>query len=258
MDLENKYGTLEIQRNLLKLLYEFDSFCQKEGIQYSVSSGTLLGAVRHKGFIPWDDDLDVNITRENYNKLKQRITEGSSLQFVDAEDTQLWISRIHLLNGVDAVQDATLDLLILDNAPDDPIKDKIQLYHSLMLQGMLKKRPTINKGSGLLRLCSIASWLVGLPFSSHIKMQWYHNLAQRYNNIETKNKAIWMDQFKALWYRYPRKVVEKTIRLPFENIEVSGWAEYDNYLRIAFGNDYMTPPKESERVPLHTNIQLNK
>ena len=217
MDLENQYGTLEIQRNLLVLLKEFDSFCQQEGIQYSVSSGTLLGAVRHKGFIPWDDDLDVNITRDNYNKLKSCISQRGKLQFVDAEETQLWISRIHLLNGTDAVKDATLDLLILDNAPDNSFKDKMQLFRALLLQGMLKKKPTMDKGSLLMRLCSFVSWLIGLPFSNHTKMRWYHKIAQRYNSRHTKNKAIWMDQYKALWYRYPREIVERTIRLPFEN-----------------------------------------
>ncbi len=255
MDSENKYGTLEIQRNLLVLLKEFDSFCQKEGIQYSVSSGTLLGAIRHKGFIPWDDDLDVNITRENYNKLKQCISKGCKLQFVDAEDTQLWISRIHLLDGDVAIKDATLDLLILDNAPDNHFKDRIQLFKSLLFQGMLKKRPTTSKGSVAMRLCSVASWLCGIPFSNHTVLRWYHKNSQRYNDRLTRNKAIWMDQYKALWFRYPLEVVGRTIRIPFEDIEVSGWAEYDKYLRIAFGDNYMTPPIESERVPMHTSVK---
>lgn len=258
MDLENKYGTLEIQRNLLILLKEFDSFCQKEGIQYSISSGTLLGAIRHKGFIPWDDDLDVNITRDNYNKLRTSLMNNETrLQFVDAENEEFWVSRIRLLDGSDIVQDIKLDLLILDNAPDEPMKDRFLLFCSLMLQGMLKPSPVIDKGSFFLRFCSVVSWLIGVPFSKHRKLCWYHRIAQRYNNKITKNKAIWMDQYKALWYRYPNDVVEKTIRLPFEDTEVDGWAEYDKYLRIIFGENYMTPPVESERVPIHISIKNN-
>ena len=256
MDLENKYGTLAIQKNLLELLKEFDSFCLKNGIRYSVSSGTLLGAVRHKGFIPWDDDLDVMIHRDEYNKFKAKVaSEKSRLQFVDAKDTKLWVSRVHLYDGEKTVNDTTLDLLILDNAPDDKISDRVMLFQALLLQGMLKAKPTLNRGSLIMRMCSLASWFLGLPFSSHTKMRWYHNLAQRHNGKQTKNKALWMDQYKGLWNRYPNEVVDKTSRYKFENIEVSGWTEYDRYLRMAFGDDYMTPPKDSERVPIHTSAK---
>ncbi|HAZ96285.1 LicD family protein [uncultured Treponema sp.] len=58
----------ELHKSLLKILDDFDIFCRENNIEYSLAYGTLLGAVRHKGFIPWDDDLDVMMTRENYNK----------------------------------------------------------------------------------------------------------------------------------------------------------------------------------------------
>jgi len=57
MDTENKYGTLEKQKKLLKLLKVFDSFCEEKGVRYSLAGGSLLGAIRHDGMIPWDDDL---------------------------------------------------------------------------------------------------------------------------------------------------------------------------------------------------------
>ena len=255
MDLENKYGTLEIQRGLLVLLKEFDSFCLKEGIQYSVAGGTMLGTIRHKGFIPWDDDLDVILTRDNYDKLKLCIHSEGRLQFVDAEDTDLWVSRVHLLDGKKAVQDVTLDLLILDNAPENPLKDKMLWFKSLLFQGMLKTRPTTNRGSLFMRFCSVLSWIIGRPFSTHTIMRWYHKTASRYNNIITTNMAIWMDQYSALWKRYPSNMVKRTVRLPFEDITVSAFADYDTYLRIAYGDSYMIPPKESERVPLHVSIK---
>ena len=58
----------ELHKSLLEILDDFDTFCKESNIEYSLAYGTLLGAVRHKGFIPWDDDLDVMMTRENYNK----------------------------------------------------------------------------------------------------------------------------------------------------------------------------------------------
>lgn len=58
-------------KSLLNVLVYFDSFCKEHGVIYYLDSGTLLGAVRHKGFIPWDDDVDVTMTRENYMKFRE-------------------------------------------------------------------------------------------------------------------------------------------------------------------------------------------
>lgn len=64
-------GMEEIHQDILILLKKFHKLCVDNNIKYSLHGGTLLGAIRDKGFIPWDDDADLTVTRENYNKLKQ-------------------------------------------------------------------------------------------------------------------------------------------------------------------------------------------
>ena len=63
------YGTTEMQDRLLLMLKDFTAFCRKYHIRYSLCGGTLLGAVRHKGFIPWDDDLDIMVSRQEFKHL---------------------------------------------------------------------------------------------------------------------------------------------------------------------------------------------
>ena len=81
MDTKNEYGTRAIQNELLPLLKDFHEFCIEHEIQYSLAYGSLLGAVRHKGFIPWDDDVDVIVTRDNFMKIRQAIVENPRFQW---------------------------------------------------------------------------------------------------------------------------------------------------------------------------------
>ena len=94
MDIENKYGTLATQKGLLGLLKEFHSFCVQNNVAYSLAAGSLLGAVRHDGFIPWDDDLDVFVDRGNYNRIIQLLSNHDSLVTVRDGKELLWIDRV--------------------------------------------------------------------------------------------------------------------------------------------------------------------
>ena len=67
------YGTAPYQKELLQLIKDLDAFCEQNGIRYSLAGGTLIGAIRHNGFIPWDDDLDIMLDRDNYNRFLKAV-----------------------------------------------------------------------------------------------------------------------------------------------------------------------------------------
>lgn len=248
MDLENKYGCLEIQENLLDLLKQFHSFCKSNGIKYSLAYGSLLGAIRHKGFIPWDDDLDILVDRHNYELLIKTV---SCSDVFDLERV-LWIHRIRRHNDK-AIRNGyipTLDVLVLDNTPDSAFAQKIKFLRILILQGMMKRKPSA-KGNLLMKICSAGTWLLGLLFPYNCKFKWYQKVSQISNDIITKKQANYNGEYSDLKRLYKKGVMDDIIEISFEDTVAYSVKSYHEMLTIEFG-DYMTPPKESDRTPRHS------
>jgi len=135
------YRIRDNQLYLLDLLKCLDSFCRSHKINYAIQGGTVLGAVRHGGFIPWDYDIDIAFDRKNYRKFLKAVQEDISDEYVLIED--LWIKRIsradNLGKGKD-VPENCIDFFVFDNLPDNPIAAKTKILMILLLQGMTKKK----------------------------------------------------------------------------------------------------------------------
>lgn len=78
-DYENQYNLKELHESFLSIIVAFDEFCRKNNIMYSIADGTLLGAMRHGDFIPWDDDADLMVTRKEYNKIREALTKDDDI-----------------------------------------------------------------------------------------------------------------------------------------------------------------------------------
>lgn len=250
MDSSNQYGTLAIQKELLKLLQQFDSFCQANNIQYTVSSGTLLGAIRHQGFIPWDDDLDIIVNRDNYMKLVKHLPSTHLLIEKD-EDVVLWIDRIRLKDSV--VVDGhlpTLDVFIIDNCPEGKISSRIKVFLLKFLQGMMKSHPQYKNYPVLYKILSLSTYLLGRIVPDRLLTALYHRISSWGNSHATPFKSLCNDSFTGLSIKYPADIFTGTTRKKFENIEVSVMNGYDKYLTLIYG-DYMSPPQEHNRIPTH-------
>ena len=249
MDLENKYGTLSAQQKLLELLKDFHIFCVNNDIKYSLAYGSLLGAIRHDGFIPWDDDLDVFVDRKNYSNLVGKLSLDNTLD-VDADSIEsLWVDRVRYRKDMSKQgYRPTLDILVLDNVPASSFSRKLKFFKILTLQGMMKPHPSFNKGSIIMRLCSVCTFCLGKLFTSQWKRKAYRTVSMQ--GKPSGIVANYNGEYADLRRTYPVTMMDCIIEHSFEDTKAFIVADYDMCLKTQFG-DYMTPPKETDRKPKH-------
>ena len=248
--LSHQYGTYEKQEELLAMIKDIDQLFYDNDIEYSLSGGSLLGAIREKGFIPWDDDIDIMVDRKNYNKILALFWQGNGSQY--RLNRYLWVERIQRTDDKrDGLFASTIDVFVMDHCPDNAVIQKIKLFLIMMLQGMMKEEHVFAGQSGIAKACLGITWMMGKPFPDDLKYRWYQKAAQIGNEKESKYITGYTDLFKCLKYKYTNQLFQRIIRQPFEDSTLPITAEYDSYLKTQYG-DYMTPPEEKDRIPVHT------
>ena len=249
MDIENKYGTLAIQKELLVLLKEFHSFCKRNNIQYSLAYGSLLGAVRHKGLIPWHDDLDIMVDRDNYSVLRSALISESDCGLILSSEGVPWVDRIRMLSGhYSGTYNPTIDVFIIDEVPSHHLKAKIKLYLIYALQGMMKPEIDLSRGSLPLKLCSILTYLLGRLFPVNLKKRWYTLVSQWKSKGHYSATACYNAAFKDVHCLFPSDLLSEIVTSDFEDTQVCIVSRYDSFLKSRYG-DYLTPV--SDKTPKH-------
>lgn len=268
--MENRcYDIKEIQKKGLQILKEVDAICKKHNIKYFLDSGTLLGAVRHKGFIPWDDDVDLAMLREDYEKfLKVSIEELPEQYFVQTND-----SDKHFPFGFARILDMkskylddknkfktglTVDVFPIDNAYDNRIMHNISIFMIKTLQGLAKSKITLNMSNynGIItKIMVFMSSLAGKLFSTRFLIKAQKMIAISNNHKNAKYKCFYSYSFNYLNRLFPSEVFNEIELLEFEGHMFPGPKGWDKVLTIIYG-DYMTMPSIDERVPKHAQEQV--
>lgn len=263
----------EVQKHQLDMLIELDRICKKYNIKYFISSGTLLGAVRHKGFIPWDDDADVDMLRSDYNKFlkvaQKELGDKYFLQTIETDENYGYMFAKIRENNTVFLEKLTKDIdinngIFIDVFPIDNYKKSFSaallMNHTIFLRLiLLEKKKYYLRDKSLIRNLGVDILkIIALFFSKEKVFEKIKKNQIKYNNIKTEYVADWncMNIFK----RVLKKDIYKKRKLyDFENIKLYGHKDYDTYLKYYY-NDYMTPtpPKGDENGHDIIAIEINE
>ena len=252
----------EHQRVLLELLQEFDRVCKKHNIKYVLFAGSALGAVRHQGFIPWDDDLDVVMMRSEYNRFLEVAIEELDAEkyFLQKEFSDHWpmfFSKLRKNNTAcmerytpkdkETHQGIYIDIFPCDNLSDNFVVRKMQFLASkVVVAKSLDRRGYLTDSS--LKKC----FMFGCRC---LPSRLMHKLACFCNTKKTKYVHTFFGaSSKYKKSVYPREWITESCMMPFEDGEYPVSVHYDALLTLLYG-DYMTPHTPDERAcKVHANL----
>ena len=263
----------DIQQGSYQVLKSLSKICEEHGWRWFLTYGTLIGAIRHKGIIPWDDDIDIMMPRPDYEELKKFFIQNSAalypLKLFDkatVSDYPHLISRIsdqryHLIFDNEKDYDIGLfvDIYPLDGVGNDmdaaiKLTQKTKKLSSLCFLTSRKKFATDNTESKLKMIIKIPAYIWAQLMGNQHYIDKLNVLAQTYSYEDSKYIACvaWPAGKK---YGRERDVFEKslfeTFLVPFEDGEFPAPVGYDEFLSITYG-DYMTPPSEAGKKTHHT------
>lgn len=261
-------GLNETQCYIMQVLSSVVGILDELEIPYYMQGGTMLGAIRHQGFIPWDDDVDLGIPREDYDRLLKVVAEKlpDNLQlrtyedetdhhyyFARIVDTRYRIRRMGSLE--ERMENVWVDLFPLDGMPNGAMArnwHKIRLtlvrlkYHLSCFEKVNIKRP----GRPLIERIIIRFAMltrVGKWFNTRRQLDKMDALLRKYPPAQSDWLVNFMGQTS---YRFnemfKKEVYGKKILYTFENMQLVGPERYDEYLKSLYG-EYMIPPKEADR-----------
>lgn len=257
---------------LLQTFKAFDTFCKENDIHYCAAGGTMIGAVRHQGFIPWDDDIDVYMKRPDYDKfisLRNQLN-GTAYEIIDPSNDGYYCamakfshrySTIWEFRGIPFVFGAYVDVFVLDyeDGPyDEVVSKRMKIAQKVNLFYICSNNHSYQEIGATISQGAIRKsiWFI---FQKLVLNKYRSVLRKQINKHSDMLLEEWLvaytgtsgekDIFRSEWF-------EKTISFPFEDTYIDVPSGYDQFLRTMFG-DYMSFPPKEEQVSHHALFYYN-
>lgn len=252
--MRKEFDLQEFHHRLLLLMKEVHKICVDNDIQYTLLGGSLVGAVRHKGFIPWDDDMDIGMTYGNYCKFIEVAfsKQHDWIEFDLAGRTNYYYpfvkacdKRTTFLEEMrDDAKGIFIDIFPISyagNTYQEAFKEfkKHRYYQSVL------KRKSYHYATGFLKE-RVLSWIAQFYSVEYLMKKIYTH----YQTLNQTRKVFSSDMDGTKKGIVPSDIFESYKMYAFEDCELMGVDDYDRYLGLVFGN-YMELPPENQRKPHH-------
>lgn len=260
----------QVQQRQLEMVCKLHRICEENHLCYIMLGGTLLGAVRHKGFIPWDDDLDIGLPRQDYDKLlellQEKPIEGCFLQCHETEKHYIQPFAKLRLDGtayletytqhIDMHQGVFVDIFPLDkiDAPGSFGTESRRLIAKAITFAIWRKEKFVLRRKGVKRVEKVVSHVLGV-----LPKKW---LVAGQNMLVRREKRSWHYRGSMFSSNYSSSKVyfkdsdfDDRILMDFENTKLYGPREYDRVLGTMFKN-YMQLPPENKRNSGHDVVEV--
>lgn len=252
---EDNWGIRRLQNCILNIAEYIDEVCKREGIEYCLMGGSALGAVRHKGFIPWDDDLDIFMRPDDYARFREYFMKNGDqenfyLQEWGASNGMVTLSKLRYnfssllekdLVDWDVHQGIYVDIFILHDSPDNRLARMNQYLWSKYLVAKGAANRKYDRKGGLVGLCLKILSLMPKRFLLNYALKQVY----RYDGRDSENYCHFLGRAGLKKGLYPKKYFSSFKPVPFESIMLSVPSQVENYLHDRWG-DYMKLPSLEE------------
>lgn len=268
---DNSCGIAELQDKMLDILKYFQGICEKNNLKYWAGTGTCLGAVRHHGFIPWDDDMDIYMPRPDYERLwkiwksvsdnpqyklcrtsRNKNYRHRAMQIVDLHTTFI---NERCVND-DIEHGVYIDIIPMDACPKNPFARISQIVNAVFYSVYNIQITPDFQGGKAMRMGT--RFLLNLVKKPDKRYRIWKRAEQRLSRFNMDKADTYTDLYIYFWMIFKPMPAKwfRTKTVPFEDTTINIPVGYDGYMKILYG-DYMQLPPEQDRTVKHHTVKID-